>query len=547
MRTPFLAGLLLCGIVMWARGIAAADDPAPIVRQHFAGLEKVAARPDLGPLRKILAHSETRRVVEEVSRKLALHMPRWFSPDLPAGDPAAAPLQSVVHSLLQAESILEVAGDDGARLTWALAARVGSNRAAAHGAELGRVLAELMKVDPPAAGANSWELKGTGPGAVRVEVDGDWLLLGVPGTHLARLAEQVRQDRAPAMATDRVLDSTIDLRQLAPLLNWPARPSWPVAQWPSVELEVEPRNGRLRSVARFAFSRDLDLNLEAWRLPASLIRDPIVGFTAFQGADRWLSRLPMFAGVEVTDWPRQLFFWSLAEGPWQQYFAGPITGQTNLVSQLGPPLALSFMTHGIWRGQSFGLRLTNQASRVELVGLPYFSPFLQLSGSEDDRMLFGGLFLPNTKGPPPPSDLVNQVVSRTNLVLYDWETSWHAVVTNAPGEPGPRTRTNLFGRPIQLVRLAQWSHTAQRTPSGELIVPGGEWIRSVVPYLGNTVTEVSRTGPAELTAVRQSQVGFNGLELVLLFQWLENEGFPGWIDPPSTKDGGAVRPPTPNN
>jgi pyridoxine 5'-phosphate synthase len=46
------------------------------------------------------------------------------------------------------------------------------------------------------------------------------------------------------------------------------------------------------------------------------------------------------------------------------------------------------------------------------------------------------------------------------------------------------------------------------------------------------VTEVTRTGPAQLTLMRQSQTGFNALELIYLLRWFENPGFPGWSDEP---------------
>jgi len=137
--------------------------------------------------------------------------------------------------------------------------------------------------------------------------------------------------------------------------------------------------------------------------------------------------------------------------------------------------------------------------------------------------------------------LLSQVRGRTNLVLYDWETTGQAVVaTNPPGGRGPARATNQIGRLIHFKHLLQFlmMSTSTRpnllpsTEAGTIAVPGGAWIDAAAPRLGNTVTEVTRTGPAELSVVRQSQVGFSSLELVHLLRWIGNPGFPGWQDVP---------------
>jgi hypothetical protein len=46
------------------------------------------------------------------------------------------------------------------------------------------------------------------------------------------------------------------------------------------------------------------------------------------------------------------------------------------------------------------------------------------------------------------------------------------------------------------------------------------WLAGLEIALGNTVTEVTRTAPDELTVVRSSPFVFTGLELVWLSHWL---------------------------
>ncbi len=113
-------------------------------------------------------------------------------------------------------------------------------------------------------------------------------------------------------------------------------------------------------------------------------------------------------------------------------------------------------------------------------------------------------------------------------------------MTNAPGARGPAVVTNVFGRLIHFKHLYQFIKMSTavrptRLPSnaaGAIAVPGGEWIDAAAPLLGDTVTEVTRTGPAELSLVRQSRLGFSSLEIIHLLRWIENPGFPGWQEPP---------------
>lgn len=52
------------------------------------------------------------------------------------------------------------------------------------------------------------------------------------------------------------------------------------------------------------------------------------------------------------------------------------------------------------------------------------------------------------------------------------------------------------------------------------------WLTNAAPRLGDCVTVVTRTGPAQLTLARKSTVGFTALELHLLADWLESPLFP---------------------
>jgi hypothetical protein len=61
------------------------------------------------------------------------------------------------------------------------------------------------------------------------------------------------------------------------------------------------------------------------------------------------------------------------------------------------------------------------------------------------------------------------------------------------------------------------------------------WIAGIAPMLGNTATEITVSGPNELTFVRRSHIGFTGFELIMLSRWLADPDFPSLGNSSSTQ------------
>lgn len=512
-----------------------------LVRHHFSGMTEVAGRPDLDVVKAILALPESQRIRAEVNRKLAAHVPFWFGANPGASTNHAAALSPWVRSALDQESYTEVLGSEAAVGSWAVAVKMDEAAGAEAGNTLRSVLAPMLGGSASGAKGADWEVAGAGgartPAARFARLKG-WAILGSGKEAFDGIRERIVATGAPVpSSTNEVSRMEVDLARLAPLLGWRAEPVAPVTQWPAVRMIVEPRKGRLRTSAEMVFAQPLGLTLEPWTLPMAKLRDPLVGFTAIQGADQWLGRLDWFTPYGVPEWPKQFFMWSVAGDPWNQYLAGPMSTPTNLMAKVSGPLPMRMVTNMSWRGQVFGLRVTNQASRVEFRGLPYLLPFLESIKEGGVSMLYGGLFPQPPKTEPAPVGLLQQVIGRTNLVFYDWETTGRSVLlTNAPGQPGPRISTNPVGRLSQFKQLGQFWRLMMNTnttripltPGGEIWVPGWDWINAAQGRLGDTITEVTQTGSSKLAAVRSSQLGFNALELAYLLRWLENPGFPGW-------------------
>ena len=86
-------------------------------------------------------------------------------------------------------------------------------------------------------------------------------------------------------------------------------------------------------------------------------------------------------------------------------------------------------------------------------------------------------------------------------------------------------------------KLAQWVPIFQLASmlSPNPTFPGAaaasQWLRAVSPKLGNAITEVTVASPAELKAVRRSELGLTAFELAVLTRWLDNPAFPAFAYP----------------
>lgn len=513
----------LFGLGLLSGSVTAAE--APLLRQEFAGARSLMASPELARFQKVAALPESLALWE-----------RWltgWARQLPGGMGAGgggAEWATWIRGWWEMPSVLEVHTDGGGELDWALGVRLGEGSAGEQGRGLAGMLAKAWGGGIPEEDAVGGEVAlPAGGGVLRWGVRGDWLMVGLGKRSWAAVQARLEEGRAfPGDAgVAEVWRGEADLAEWARRRGWAEAPPVLLTSWPRVEWKVEPRQGRLRTQARLVLSGAWEGVLSKWVVPTPLVRDPLVGFTAMQGADLWLGNVSVLQGFGVQKWPSQVFQWSLLERPWQQYFAALTPSPTQLMSRLVPALPLRVMTNSTLQGQTFSLRTTNEARRVELHGIPFFAPFLEAMEVEGESLVHGGLFLPLRGAPPAPDGLLSQVTGRTNLVWYDWEVTGEEMVRAAPTGAG-RMETNRVGR------LQQWMHLVQfgqmltqprgnlpRTPAGAVAVPGTAWVMAALPFLGETITEVTLTGPKEMSVVRQSTTGLNSMELVALLHWLE--------------------------
>jgi hypothetical protein len=99
-----------------------------------------------------------------------------------------------------------------------------------------------------------------------------------------------------------------------------------------------------------------------------------------------------------------------------------------------------------------------------------------------------------------PAELTREVASRTNLLYYDWELGQ--------------------ARLAQIRPLSQIAAMASRKTVSNLTDPANKWLVAAENRFGNTITEISKSGPRELALVRSSDSGMSAMELFAFAQWV---------------------------
>jgi hypothetical protein len=244
----------------------------------------------------------------------------------------------------------------------------------------------------------------------------------------------------------------------------------------------------------------------------------------------------------------QFYVWALGEMGLQSYGAWPVANATNSIQRVaaeGTNIFNPAFKRNVW-GE---LRWQPEHQSVVWANLcPILLPTLQIAPETNGQYLIADFFPLNPRGKPAPDELLQQVRGRTNLVYYDWEgtgqrlSSWRFLSATLPVLP--RTPLTSLQAPS-----TNSSPAGPRALQPELVEEN--WLAGVTPMLTDheTITDITRTGPAELTIIRKSPFAFSSLELVLLSHWLTGTGSIGiprnLLPPPAKVTGPGINPPKP--
>ncbi len=516
-----------------------------------------------------LTHSLTDSLTHSLTNSLTQPPAHSPAPIAPLSPPASL-LRPLLDDLVQQESYLEVRQATNGPAELAFAIRLTDERARLWETNLAAVLESLTGARPIPTPGNSrgWHLQITNH-ASRLTLDaprstlhapplrlelaraGEWTILGLAPEHNAVVddfLDRVQHSHVPfaARTTDYWLEAELDLRRLAAAfpLGWQVP-----ADCPRTSLTLLGDGQNVLTRAQLDFPKPLAAELEPWNIPTNLIHQPLHSLMAIRGLRPWLSSLPAWNGLRLGATPDQAYLWAQQVGPVFTYLAAPLPNATNVVAALTDRLLrdvspflvtnrmgwLECLTNsnpgsagtgsagvlagtgtpvvpagtgsaGVLAGTGTSGVLAGTRTGVIWLGAPYMAPFLEAAPCPQGDFILGGLAFGSLTNTPAPLGLIRELLTQTNLVAYEREIT------------GARLEAWLYLG--QLFRLV--FHMAQLPEESPTIA----WFRAAEPRLGNCLTLVTRTGPAQLTLTRTSSAGLSSLELHLLADWFESPRFP---------------------
>lgn len=461
-------------------GRAALPQPDLIAQIHFAGASKISADTNSAAFTNEFCSAEALALRQQTADKLSIWLAGWLQKHIGANMPdGAAKLRPLFDDLSKAEWLLEARVSTNGQPELALIIRLDDVRS-----QIWQTAIKSLFAHAPV----KWEMNsGGGLFFFNYGADSQKISAG-----LARIFPEVNHAWLK-------LD-----------VNWPRLAQWyPKLKklgWPETQFTVMARDAQFNLVGKFLFPEPLTLPLEEWRIPTNTIHQPFVSFTAARGFSAWQNALPWALPCQISPGANEWFVWALPKMPFQTFVAVPVPNAARALvqvyAQLKPVLEATnrenpFLMH-------FSLELTN--NQINFQGVPFVSPFLRTLQEPAGQFLFAGGF-PNTpRGKPLPPELLARLADK-NLLFYHWEITAE--------------------RLPQVLNLSQLGLLLTAHKQLDANSAAFKWVQKIGPALGNTITEVRQTSPAEMSFTRTAPSGFTAAELYALANWLNAANFPG--------------------
>jgi hypothetical protein len=538
----------------------AAADEMVAASWHFAGGADLANNTNFDNVKKMLTLGSSLDF-----RNLALtRFSGWLGKSvfLTTNEEAAAALRPLLDDLLGAESLGAAGGASNGPLSFMVALRLNDARALAWQTALPKAAGGPGQ-SFQAQGFSGQQWKNGGGQAFWLVRAKDWLLAG-GGEDLRALQtqylQQISQKGRPAPALNPSwLEADVDWPRL---VHW--MPNFPrILQLARTKFTFTAPDQSLLMSAKVIYPKPVPWKSEPWRIPTRIVRDPLISFTAGQDLEAFMD--PGEPLAKLTDNPLagQFYVWALGEMGLQSYGAWPVANATNSIQRVAAEATNIFnpaFKQNVWG------ELRWQAEHKTLIWAnlcPILLPTLQIAPETNGQYLLASLFPIALRNKPAPEELFQQFTGRTNVVYYDWEGTgnrleqWRLLSGMLPILPRmqtPSSAGNSTNRPTAARSAnpsAPTNNPSARPKVRPPIVVVDNWFSGVTPMLWDhdTVTEITRTGPAELTVLRKSPFAVTSLELVLLSHWLSGTGSPGidprLLPPPAKITGPGINPGAP--
>ncbi len=519
---PKWLGVGLCLLAVGRAGNAAtpsAGNPQAVLidgliaRIHFVGMAQLDQDATAKGVRDIAGFPESAQLLDAVMTRLATAPYRFLEGHTASTNDYAPLIRPLLDDLRESEFLLESRDSDHGPET-VLAVRLGDARAAAWMTGWKTVLAGWTGIQPAetsSAGYTGWEIKKhDSPNLVGCFRGNGWVVLGLGDDELkltTALLQRIKDTQRPVDAAKGYwLDAALD---------WPALRRHHVwtegADLPVMRLTVQGQrkdNGEtyVRPQLVMEFAEPLQFSLKPWNVPTNLIHNPIVSFTALRGLTGGFAQLPMVKALNLNPLPDQAFIWAMDQIPYETCLAAPVTGRnaTNYLRQIEPgimPWVVKLLTTN-----SPSLQAAWTGEQLLITGAPLVAGFVRAIREPDSDYVIAGLMPSPKRTVPFPAGLLSELNSKPNLLVYDWE---------------------LTG-----LRLKQWQSLVQmysiveREKSDLPESVTSKWEAAIEPKLGNSGTEVTLSGPKEITVIRNAGLGLTSFEITLLTYWFNSPNFP---------------------
>ena len=483
---------------------------APVYRHHFAGSASIRQDTNATTLKKIIALPVSAEIRRLLTGKCARAPRQFWKAFIPASAPDQSGLfQPLFDELVSAESVGEVRVSSGGAEA-ALAVRLPDHRAAVWSTNLWRIAVSWNFGTPreiSSEAGKGWEAK-QGTRVLHLVRAGNWLVLGLGPEKLTLAPQWIQQIARAGRLADELGSALLEIEVDFPRLSaW--FPGLKQFQLPPLQLTYRGSGEYVRVEGKLRYSQNLPIKLEPWKIPSSLIFEPICSFTAARGVAAVLARFKGASDLKLKQIPNQFCLWGQAGVLAQTQFAVPVADATNTLRELSLTLP-RFTDRYLEREAGDFLYVSNRAELLYRT-VPYIMPQLRPVRDAGQDYVCGSLFIRSAATNAAPRDLFTQL-EKPNLVYYDWEITQERLVHGR----------QLYGMMDGLNR--------RRNPSTN--APTQRWIFAAATNLGNSITEISQSGPKELSLVRKSHLGFTGFELATLMRWLDSPGFPLNYEPP---------------
>jgi hypothetical protein len=480
--------------------VSASDNGSAMAAQyHFVGSGGLAGNTNLPTLKRLAALPSTAAfgglVMDEVSALLADQF------HLEKGPSAKTLFRPLLSDLWRAESLGSFAQNHSNALHFVLAIRL--DRAQAWHDHLAPAFGGPGE-GFTAEGFSGWRWSRAGADLTPLSIISakDWLIVGL-GDDLRTLEEeylkQIAQEGRPAPALlKNLLQADFDLAQLGPWLP----PVVHLFKPARVHLAVSAKADRFDIAAHLAYAEPIPWTPQPWQIPTELIRSPLISLTAANNEAAFLNLDANFLRMEHNPLTNQYCAWALGQVAFQTYMEWPVPNASNALQALSSeaPQALNPELKRINNGEIIWLP---DRRRLVLSKLGLVVPALEAAPAKNGEYLLFSLFPLSFDAIAAPQELWKQIQGRSDLVYYDWEAT------------GPRLQQWRL-----LSQMLFYPPEARNAETLEATVLKENWLNSIGFPKANTVTEVTRVAPNELSLVRNAPLGFTGIEWILFSDWI---------------------------